>query len=429
MAKELSISVSFKPHKHQQKILNGLKRVNVICAGTRFGKSALSAFIALIYLLVPNQHIWVVAPTYDLSKKIYVYLAKWLGNGFANDLKKGLIRISDRVGAMRIINKKNNSWIEFKSAENPTSLLGEELDLVIVDECSRTKKEVWESYLYSRLTSRKGSAIFISTPFGKNWFYWEWLKANDAENDEGAAFKFTSLDNPYFPKIEWERARKRLPEQVFKQEHLAEFLSDAASVFRGIPDIVKDECLKDVILGHIYIMGVDIGKHEDFTVLTIIDTYNNNVVYWDRFKNIDYPFQKARIEAVARRFNARVIIDSTAVGEPIFDDLKRAGLFIDDYRFTNKSKKELIEKLSIFIEQKLIFIPDKEELINELSSFGYHLTASGNIIYRAPEGLHDDCVISLALAVWGLAGKVRHQTAQEVRLREIKKKSIVEPYI
>ena len=417
--KELQKRIDFTPHKCQQEVLDGLKRFNVICAGTRFGKSAICAYIALRQFLKPSQHIWVVAPTYDLSRKIYSYLARFIASAFPIELKGGAITMSDRIGAMRIEYKPIGTWIEFKSAENPTSLLGEELDLLIVDECSRIKKEVWESYLYSRLTSRKGSVVFISTPFGKNWFYYEWLKANDPENIEGAAFRFRSIDNPFFTQSEWDIAKVRLPQAVFKQEHEAEFLDDAASVFRGIQDIVKDNCLVDAEIGHQYTMGVDLGKHEDFTVLTVIDTYNNNVVYWDRFNQIDYVFQKQRIKAIAERYlNARIVIDSTAVGEPIREDLERAGLFVDDFHFTNKSKKELIEKLSIFIEQKSVFIPPKEELLNELSAFGYWLTDSGNIIYRAPEGLHDDCVFSLALAVWGLVGKATPKTQFQKKMEE-----------
>jgi len=446
--KEIQDKIKWIPHPNQQKILNGIKRYTTICAGTRFGKSALCAYIALrrvleFYslfesvrsgqikptkeiemVLTKGCHIWVVAPTYELSKKIYVYLSMFVGNMFAERIKGGSVRLSDRMGAIKIEFKPVkgmpvSAWIEFKSAENPTSLLGEELDLVIVDECSRTKRSVWESYLYSRLTSRKGTAVFISTPFGQNWFYDEWMKGRDKTKPEYAAFHFTSKDNPYFPIKEWENAKKRLPQQVFNQEHEASFLPDAASVFRGVEDVIKDNALMDLTPGHYYVMGVDIGKHEDFTVITVIDKYNNNVVYWDRFRKIEYPFQKKRIIATAKRYGARIFIDSTSVGEPIFDDLNREGLFIDDYRFTNKSKKELIEKLSIFIEQKRIYIPPEQVLVDELHSFGYKLSDSGNVIYGAPEGLHDDAVISLALAVWGLQGQPRPETAHQRRLKEI----------
>jgi hypothetical protein len=242
-------------------------------------------------------------------------------------------------------------------------------------------------------------------------------------NQLGYAFHFKTVDNPYYPPEKYEEARKILPSQVFEQEYEASFLPDAAAVFRGIDDIIKDNCLCDAVPNHRYLMGVDLGKHEDFTVLTVIDQYNNNVVYWDRFNSIEYPFQKKRIKAIADRYNnARVVVDSTGVGEPIKDDLEREGLFVDDFNFTNKSKKELVEKLSIFIEQKNLFIPNNQILIDELKSFGYKLTENHNVIYSAPQGLHDDCVMSLGLAVWELVGMANPKTALQEEM--IKAKSL-----
>ena len=390
--------IGWQPHSGQKQILESKARDIVICAGRRWGKSAVCAYLALKTLLTDNKKIWIVAPTYDLTQKVFDYVVKW----FLKVVPSQAGNISYRPFPK--IKTAGGSWIECKSAENPTGLLGEELDLRIVDECSRIQRKIEETYLFPTTASRQGRSFYISTPFGQNWFCSKWMEGKTLPDSE--SFQFTSKDNPYFPPEEWERAKRMLPEQVFKQEYEASFLPDAASVFMGIDEIIKDNCLKDAIPDHRYVMGVDLGKHEDFTVITVIDTYNNNVVYFDRFKQIDYPFQKERIKATAQRYaNARIIIDSTVVGEPIREDLSRMGLLVDDIRFTNQSKKELIEKLSIFIEQKMIWIPPKQELTDELKSFGYSLSDFGNVVYKAPQGLHDDAVISLALAVWGLIGR------------------------
>ena len=74
--------------------------------------------------------------------------------------------------------------------------------------------------------------------------------------------------------------------------------------------------------------------------------------------------------------------------------------------FTNPKKVMLIEKLMVAIEHRLITFPDIEVLIDELRAFSYELLPTGNFRYSAPEGKHDDCVISLALAVWALLGGV-----------------------
>ena len=97
-------------------------------------------------------------------------------------------------------------------------------------------------------------------------------------------------------------------------------------------------------------------------------------------------------------------MDSTGVGDPIYERLRDAGLRVYSYQFTNTSKEHLIDSLAMQLEQgklRLMDIPDQE---NELLAFEYELTPSRNVRMSAPEGMHDDCVISVALAAWGVAG-------------------------
>lgn len=353
-----------------------------------------------------------------MSAKVFAYLVE-----FAGRYDKRLLKGASSRPPQRFEIPEFNSWVECKSIENVSSLLGEELDLVIFDEASRFPAAIYERYIAARLASRQGKLFSISTPFGKNWFYRNHLKAD-------AHINMRSIDNIHWHSnhneclkeaettqkpieetcIEWVRAKERLPEMIFKQEYEAKFLDDAASVFRKITECVGDT-LRDVEYGHSYVMGVDLGKVEDFTVLTIVDRQTGQVVYFDRFNKIDYTFQKARILSVAQRYNnAKITIDSTSVGIPIKEDLERAGAYVDDYTFSNKSKKELIEKLSISLEQRAVRIPRIQTLIEELEAFGYRLTDAGNIIYSAPDGLHDDCVYSLALAVWSLSPYAQPRT-------------------
>jgi hypothetical protein len=97
-----------------------------------------------------------------------------------------------------------------------------------------------------------------------------------------------------------------------------------------------------------------------------------------------------------------LLIDGSGLGDPVYDELRRENIQIQNYNFTNASKKDLIENLSMMIENEQISIPNIPELINELKLYGYKTTRNGNIQYGAPEGYHDDCVIALALAAWQL---------------------------
>lgn len=423
--KELN-KINWQPHSGQKQIVECPARDISICAGRRWGKSAISAYLVLKEFITAykrgktTEKIWIVAPSYELTQKVFEYVVRWILK-ISPEIQKN---ISTRVPQQ--IKLSTGFWIQCKSAENPQSLLGEGLDFLVVDEAAQIGRRVYEQYLYPTTNDRKAKTIFISTPFGQNWFYQKWMKCKETNS----AFNFKSKERDDYPDGEWERAKEMLPSQVFAQEYEASFLPDAAAVFRGIDEIIKDNSESDVMTGHRYVMGVDLAKHEDFSVITIIDKYNNNVVHWDRFNDIEYPFQKARIKAIAQRYNnARIIVDSTGIGEPIQEDLARDGLFVDDFKFTNQSKKELVEKLSIYIEQKNVWIPNKEILVDELKSFGYHLTDSGNVIYKAPQGLHDDAVFSLALAVWGLTGKATPKTAIQQELAKVKRFKIKENFI
>lgn len=408
-----------KKHEPQVQILNSFNSQAekiIIEAGTRFGKTQIASYLAIKTFLQgladikkkkkDSIKIWIVAPSYELSKKVFENIVKW----FLTIHPKSAGSVSYRPFPQ--IKIAEGVWIQGKSATEPESLLGEELDLIVIDEASRIKRDIWEGYLFARLTSRRGRLVAISTPFGQNWFHEEYLKAKE----KGSGFNFKTIENPYFPPDKYEEARKTLPERVFKQEFEASALPDAASVFRGVREIINEDSLEEPKLGRRYIIGVDLGKYEDFTVLTTIDRSFKRVVTIDRFKEISYSFQKARIMALAQKYNnAKLVVDSSGVGQPIADDLRHAGLSVQDFKFSGKSKPELIEKLSIFIEQKHLIIPNNETLIDELENFGYEITDAGNVRYSAPQGLHDDCVISLALACWTLTpGEIGFGT-REVR--------------
>lgn len=391
---KLQESIQFTPHEGQLVVLNSNARFRVLACGTRWGKSLLAAYIAFKELLKSNRHIWIVAPTYDLGNKIFRYLEQFIGLGLPDVASAIVKRPFPRVQTPW------GSWVEVRSAENPTSLLGEEIDMVVIDEASRISEDVWNGYIYSRLGTRKGKAVIISTPYGKNWFYNEWVKAQS----EKGAFHFPTNSNPYYPPEEWDKAKAVLPEQTFRQDFEAEFLDDAAAVFRdsAINACISEKALSDAQPTKMYLMGVDLGKYKDFTVLTVLERDTNKVVHIDRFKDINWPMQKARIVSTARRYNnARLCVDSTGLGDPITDDLRVEGLVVDDLKISGKSKTQLVLKLAGMMEQRALEIPPHEELLRELRAFKQEYNESETrILYGAPEGMHDDCVISLALAVW-----------------------------
>lgn len=305
-----------------------------------------------------------------------------------------------------ILTLPNGSTIDFVSAERPENAEGFEYDRGIVNEAGiiLKKPSLWFNTLLPMFKGQNTKVRIIGTPKNKNTFFELFLQGSNKNNSNYKSFRFTAYDSPFWSDSEIEEIKKVTPELIFRQEILAEFLEGEGSVFRGIAKCIKPiELLQRAKGGRSYIIGIDLAKTHDFTVITIIDEVSKEVVYFNRFNQLDWNFQKTKIYEIWKLFNrSLIVIDSTGVGSPIYDDLKKQGIRIEPYQFTSSSKKVLIENLMLAIENQEIAFPDIPQLIGELESFEFQTTRMGNISYNAPEGLHDDCVISLSLACIGL---------------------------
>jgi hypothetical protein len=393
------IKVNYKPHYYQRLFHDSPARFRLVCAGRRFGKS-LSGVAEAFKMAVdkPKQRGWIIAPTYKQSEETFRILKE-----ITPSLAIQEIRQADRKVIFR-----NGSEIEFKSADNYDSLRGSGLDFVLMDEASRIKEEAWNAIRPS-LADRKGKAIFISTPKGRNWFHALYLRGKDPSEKEYESWRFSSKENPYFDIQEYNELKKSLPADVFSQEIEAEFIDNASAVFRNIKDRIKGS-LEGPQPNKTYRIGADLAKTSDFTAICILDQ-NRHLVEFDRFQKMDWNIQKQRIISLARKYNnASVLIDSTGLGDPILDDLQEVnkGIFwgnknylrIEGFKFTNQSKNQLIQALQLAFETEAISYPNIPVLIDELEAYEYEILTSGSFRYSAPPGLHDDAVTALALANW-----------------------------
>ena len=75
---------------------------------------------------------------------------------------------------------------------------------------------------------------------------------------------------------------------------------------------------------------------------------------------------------------------------------------VTGFQFTNATKANIIEALALAFEQDAIRILDDKLLLGELQAYEQERLPSGLIRYNAPDGMHDDMVISLALAWHGI---------------------------
>lgn len=331
---------------------------------------------------------WWVAPIYKQTKIGFDNMCSMLPQGLYTK------KITDMS-----IHLPNGSTIECRSGDNPDNLFGEAVNGIVLDEASRLKEEAFNA-IRTTLTATRGKAKVISNPKGRNWFYRYYCMGQDISNKNYRSYSLSTYDSPYVDKDVIEDAKRTLPESVFRELYMGEFLEDSAGVFRNVQQCIDDTCWSEPVPMQSYVIGVDLARYQDFTVICVMNQNNGSVAAWDRFNQIDWGLQKLRIVSMVKRYNnARLLLDSTGVGDPILEDIKRLGINAAGYKFTNESKQSLIESLIAAIEQRKIRFPNIPQLISELGAFEYKLTRACNITYAAPEGLHDDCVIALALAV------------------------------
>ena len=393
--REFFKSVGYEPHEAQWLVHDSTARFRVICAGRRWGKSLLASRECMARLVMPNKRVWIVAPTYDLTKKVFRevfwgfhrYIPHWIRKSSEADLKIELV---------------NGSIVECKSADNPVSLIGEGVHFLIIDEAARIPEIVWSEALRPTLTDTEGDVLLISTPQGMNWFQQMFVRGQDAFEEAYESWQFPSGSNPFLKAEELMEAKRVLPERIFKQEFLAEFVSDSGAVFRNIDNCIKG-ILEEPQPNARYIMGVDLGKWQDFTVIIVlkIEKGHSHVVFFDRFNQIDWNLQKMKIQNIAKQYGCVCVIDSTGVGDSVFDDLSRRGVNVRGVRITSNAVKcQLVENLIISLENEEVSFPNIPELVNELRIFTFDRSeVSGTVHYNAPSGFHDDCVIALALGV------------------------------
>lgn len=306
---------------------------------------------------------------------------------------------------------KNGSILQLKGADEPDTLRGAGPYGLVLDEFADMKFEAWQ-VLEPILRANGGWAWFIGTPKGRNHLYNFYRKGQEGHH-EWKSYILKASESGVIPDDQLEESRLTTTADIFSQEYECAFLEGEGQVFRGVRDIMVGEPRKPEP-DHLYVMGVDLAKSQDWTVIRVYDQQDNALVYSARFQHLEWPIQKGKIKAVADHYNhALIVIDATGLGDPIADDLVRAGMFVEPVKITQPIKKELIEKLSIWIEQKKFKMFYQEYALFEYENFSYKRGPTGAYQYGAPDGYHDDIVLADALAIRWLSPLMYQEGAKE----------------
>jgi hypothetical protein len=317
--------------------------------------------------------------------------------------------------------------IVFETLDSPDAGRGFTWNGVVFDEASLIKQAAFYEVIQPILADSHGWFLGIFTPKGHNWVWQEAIKAED--NPEAQAWQVPTLgveitaqetlarkphplENPDFYFSEAVKLFESQPRRIFEQEFLAQYIDESGGVFRNIracctasPDIPENH--KE----HHIVMGGDWGQSNDFTALGAYCVTCNREVEIDRFNQISWAVQRARVRGMYERWSAhanvsQILLELNSIGSPNVEALQMEGLPVVGFETTAQSKPQLVQSLVLALEKKERTFINDPVTIGELEAYEEkRSTITGRPQYSAPEGMHDDTCIRACLENWAITNQ------------------------
>lgn len=389
------------------------RRDVIVLSATQVGKSVADA----IWLTrevwerpSPTMPYWWVAPKASQSVIGFRYMSRLA-------ITAGILAADPTVSPYPMLRYINGGIVEFRTADEPQNLMGTPIRGAVFDEAGQMTSEA-QGAVSSRRSSSMGPIRYSGNPgvfsgafrrlcamaedpanvLDYGMYRWTWRDKFNwlATVNEAAAWEYCQF-------IERERQSIK-PEAEFLRLYEAEWTPDEAQMFRGIgepdgPPLLAPEP------GHEYVIGVDVGQQVDYLVATVACRDCWALQHMDRWRGIPYPQSADRLAAMSRTWRAPLVIEINGPGLGVYQDLQQRGVSTIPFTTTGPSKQEIIVSLASELERtdKRLRIADMPPMHAELGAYRYLHMPAGNYRYGAPDGEHDDCVISAALACWGIA--------------------------
>lgn len=394
--------VGLEPDPWQERALLAAGNELYILASRQAGKSTVASALALHAAYAwPERTILLIAPTLrqssELAAKVRSLAAK-LGLELAGE------------SALRLELPNRSRVIALPGAQE--GIRGYSAHLVVLDEAAWIPDELYQA-ARPMLAVTGGRLVAISTPYGmRGWFYRAWAE------ERGERIRVTAYDIPRIDRAFLEAERRALGDWAFRQEYLAEFLEAGGAIPEAlIQRAVVLEAPEPPQPGRAYAAGLDLARLADWSSLSILDVTElpYRLVHQERWQG-EWAYTEARVLGVLERYQARLTVDATGVGDPVYERLRRAWLKTHPFRFTAQSKAQLINELRLSLAEERLQLFPEPTLLAELRALQAKQGAYG-VSYEAPAGGHDDTVMSLALALWTVRGGPPEYSAVRVRSR------------
>lgn len=383
----------FKPYPFQKgiidDILNKEDMFYTLVCGRQIGKTLLLINMLLYYSInKPRTTLLWVSPFYSMAVKV---LSQILDAIEFTPITK------EANKSEKIITLINGSRIYFRSAEKPETIRGLSIDYCFIDEAQDVSDDAFNKSILPTLSAKGKKCLIAGTPKSKNWFYLYFQRGN---NKNYNSYTAPSTISPYISEEFIKEQKESLPPSIFNQEFLAQWQEGDGEVFTNIDEVCNLSNwngTKDRTLG-----GLDIGTKQDYSVLTIMDT-SGRVIYMWRERGLEYTQIVDKVVYLCKQYRTELYVEANSIGDAVYEMIKKKYKPVKPFITTNTTKENIIRRLISDISDMSLELPSVslfQPLYKELHAFQYKYLPSGKISYGAMSGMHDDCVMSLAICNW-----------------------------
>lgn len=397
-------ALKFQPFPYQEELLNDTSSRIVACMGRQTGKTTTIATKAIHFAYCnKNTTTLIVSPSLRQSMIMFDKILTFLYSD--KFLRNSIIRKTHTIVQL----STGSQIIALPCSEH--MLRGYTANLAICDEASFIPESVLTEIIFPMISTTKGTTILLSTPWDKNHFFYKAFL-----NPAYSTHKIPSTMNPLIPPEFLEEMKQAMTEDAYKREYEAEFTEAATSYFQQ--ELIR-RCiekaqqlnvepyanLEQYILNGQYFAGLDLGKLQDYSALSVIKKENDTLklVY-----NYQFPLQTPYTEVINTLVRAdekfhfqKLLLDQTGIGEPILESIKEQGLTkTEGETLTQDTKTDLLTNLKLVMEQEQLAIPYNKALCQQINDQQFSYGKNGKLTFNHPPNSHDDMLWALALAVY-----------------------------
>jgi len=244
-------------HPHQEKAWKSKKRFIALCAGVQGGKTTFGALWILneAWEKGPGDYI-IAAPSYRMLEQST--LVK-----FREIVPKDYGKFNTQRSTF--VTSDGSRTFFLRSADKPESLEGITARAIWADEASLMKAYTW-IIMQNRVSATRGRVLFTFTPARMNWVYHDLYRRWKDGDPDYEFIQFANVESPYFPREEYERAKRTLTETQFKLRYEGIFAKAEGLIYPDFgPQHIEDSV--DIPLGAKCVGGIDFGWNNPFVAL------------------------------------------------------------------------------------------------------------------------------------------------------------------